>query len=398
VLDLDRCTVTNQMICGATGNDVVADSKLFTASCVSMVTTAMVFAIRGDIAGAMVSSFHLTNEQLGLIFSPAFWCFTVAIFFSGAIVDLIGMRALHIASALGYFFGVALIVLAPRPAFHFASIFDEKGTTVLYAGFMVLGLSQGLVEGVVNPLVTTLYSDQKVRRLNMLHAWWPGGLVIGGLLAYALTRLLHASWQLKLATILVPSLIYLVMALLLTYPETERMQSRVSTRAMWRESTRPMFIVLFCCMWFTAALELGPDQWFPTVMGALVPQLQGVLFLVYTSGLIFLLRSFGGSIAHRSPIGTLFVCSALAAAGLFWLGGLSAGASGAVIAFLAATIFGVGKSFLWPTWMKGVPDGVRKKPAPILQSGTYKESTISSKLIRVMSEFKSDWRSGRCCI
>jgi len=363
-----------------------------------MVTTAMVFAIRGDIAGAMVSSFHLTNEQLGLIFSPAFWCFTVAIFFSGAIVDLIGMRALHIASALGYFFGVALIVLAPRPAFHFASIFDEKGTTVLYAGFMVLGLSQGLVEGVVNPLVTTLYSDQKVRRLNMLHAWWPGGLVIGGLLAYALTRLLHASWQLKLATILVPSLIYLVMALLLTYPETERMQSRVSTRAMWRESTRPMFIVLFCCMWFTAALELGPDQWFPTVMGALVPQLQGVLFLVYTSGLIFLLRSFGGSIAHRSPIGTLFVCSALAAAGLFWLGGLSAGASGAVIAFLAATIFGVGKSFLWPTWMKGVPDGVRKKPAPILQSGTYKESTISSKLIRVMSEFKSDWRSGRCCI
>jgi len=167
---------------------------------------------------------------------------------------------------------------------------------------------------------------------------------------------------------------------------------------MWRESTRPMFIVLFCCMWFTAALELGPDQWFPTVMGALVPQLQGVLFLVYTSGLIFLLRSFGGSIAHRSPIGTLFVCSALAAAGLFWLGGLSAGASGAVIAFLAATIFGVGKSFLWPTWMKGVPDGVRKKPAPILQSGTYKESTISSKLIRVMSEFKSDWRSGRCCI
>ena len=78
-------------------------------------------------------------------------------------------------------------------------------------------------------------------------------------------------------------------------------------------------------MWMTAAAELGPDQWFPKVMGDLVPQLQGVLFLVYTAGLMFLLRTFGSGIAHKNPIGTLFVCAILTGLGLYWLGGLKAG-------------------------------------------------------------------------
>ena len=154
----------------------------------SLVTTSMVFAIRGDVAGPMSSAFQITNEQMGLIFSPAFWAFTISIFISGALVDVIGMRALHVLSAIGYFLGVGLVLVAPHPTAPVASIFSETGTTLLYAGFFVMGLSQGLVEGVINPLVATIYSDQKTKRLNMLHAWWPGGQVIGGLLAVAMTR------------------------------------------------------------------------------------------------------------------------------------------------------------------------------------------------------------------
>ena len=117
---------------------------------------------------------------------------------------------------------------------------------------------------------------------------------------------------------------------------------------MWREAAKPLFLLLFVCMWMTAAAELGPDQWFPKVMGDLVPQLQGVLFLVYTAGLMFLLRTFGSGIAHKNPIGTLFVCAILTGLGLYWLGGLKPGTS-AVVAFAAATLFGVGKSYFWPT-------------------------------------------------
>jgi MFS family permease len=324
--------------------------RLFVASCVSLVTTSMVFAIRGDVAGPMSSAFQITNEQMGLIFSPAFWAFTIAIFLSGGLVDVVGMRSLHVLSAVGYVIGVGLVLLAPHPTAPVSSIFAETGTTLLYIGFLVMGLSQGLVEGVINPLVATIYSDQKTKRLNMLHAWWPGGLVIGGLLAVAMTNLFNASWQMKLGTILVPAVVYLAMALSQEYPKTERVASNVSTAEMWKEAGKPLFVLLFVCMWMTAAAELGPDQWFPKVMGDLVPQLQGVLFLVYTAGLMFLLRTFGSGIAHKNPIGTLFVCSILTGVGLYWLGGLKPGTS-AMVAFAAATIFGVGKTYFWPTML-----------------------------------------------
>ncbi len=322
--------------------------RLFVASCISLVTTSMVFAIRGDIETAMSATFYLSKGQMGTIWSPAFWAFTIAIFISGALVDLVGLRSLHVLSALGYVVGIGLVLLAPHPSAPVGSIFDNSGTTLLYAGFLVIGLSQGLVEGVINPLVATIYSDQKTKRLNMLHAWWPGGMIIGGLVAVAMTQAFDASWQLKLATILVPAAIYLGMALTMAYPQTERVSSNVSTSEMWGQVAKPLFLLLFVCMWMTAAAELGPDQWFPTVMGALVPKLQGVLFLVYTAGLMFVLRTFGSGIAHKNPIGTLLVCSILTALGLYWLGSLQPGTS-ALVAFAAATLFGVGKSYFWPT-------------------------------------------------
>ena len=174
----------------------------------------MVFAIRGDIAGAMSSAFQLNEQADGADLQPR----------------VLGVhdRDLHQRRARRRASACARCTCCRRsatssasasswsrriPTAPVASIFDDTGTTLLYAGFFVMGLSQGLVEGVINPLVATIYSDQKTKRLNMLHAWWPGGMVIGGLLAVAMTQALNASWQLKLSTILIPAAIYLVMAL-----------------------------------------------------------------------------------------------------------------------------------------------------------------------------------------
>jgi MFS family permease len=326
--------------------------QLFVASCLSIATASMVFAIRGDVAGPLSQSFHITNEQMGLVFSPAFWAFTIAIFISGNLVDVVGMRQLHILSALGFVGGVALVVLAPHPTAPVASLFDHTGTTLLYAGFFLLGLSHGLVEGVINPLMASLYPDEKTRRITSVHAWWPAGLIIGGLLAVALSNL-GIAWQLKLCLILVPAVVYLLMALSLQYPKTERAMSNVSTGDMWKQAMRPLFLVLWVCMWMTAATEMGPDQWFPRVMGELVPQLSpeagsGVLFLVYTGGLMFVLRMWGSNVTHKSPIVTMIVSALLSAVGLYWLGALDSNSSAAV-ALTAATLFGIGKTFLWPT-------------------------------------------------
>ena len=346
-------------------------SRLFVTSCISIGTAAMVFAIRGDVAGPMSAAFHITNEQMGLVFSPAFFAFTLAIVISGNLVDVVGMRALHALSALGFITGVMLVILAPHPASPVISLFDNVGTTLLYAGFFLMGFSHGLVEGVINPLIATIYSTEKTKKIVACHAWWPAGLIIGGLLAVIMTKFFVTPWQVKLLLIAIPAAVYLTMALSQKYPQSERIRSNVSTSEMWKETTKPVFLLLFVCMWMTAAVEMGPDQWFPRVMGALVPQLSpqagsGVLFLVYTAGLMFVIRMWGSAVSHKSPLGTLVASSALAGAGLYWLGGLGTDTS-AVVALTAATIFGIGKTFLWPT-MIGVTAELFPRGGPLLLS------------------------------
>ncbi|MBI3209551.1 MAG: MFS transporter [Candidatus Solibacter usitatus] len=333
--------------------------RLFLASCLALITTSMVFSIRGDILDALGADFHLNKEQLGMVLSPAFWGFTVSIIIGGSLVDLFGMRRLLAISGWAYVVGVVGILFAPRPSGAVSSLFSDTGTLILYACMLILGLAQGLVEGVINPLCATLFPNDKTHRMNILHAWWPGGLIIGGLLAFALTKILGLDapglspsqitfgWQVKLATVMVPAAIYLFMIRGQHFPATERVAAGISNSQMLREAYRPMFLLLWVCMWMTAASELGPDQWVSSLITQLTG-MQGVLILVYTAGLMFVLRFFGGPLAHRfSPFGLMTLSALFAAAGLFLLGGVKSPAE----AFVAATIFGIGKTYFWPTML-----------------------------------------------
>ncbi|MCH7654649.1 MAG: MFS transporter [Chloroflexi bacterium] len=325
-------------------------TTLFVASCISLLTTSMIFTIRGDILGDLETAFHLTHEQMGQILSPAFWGFTISIFICGFLNDLIGMKSLHALSSVGFIGGVGLVLIAPEPEVaQVSSIFATTGTVMLFSGFLLMGLSQGVVEGVINPLIATMYSDKKAHKLNVLHAWWPGGLIIGGVIALLLTKA-QVSWQLKLGTIMVPAVVYLGIVLTQKYPKTERVTSGVSTPEMVSQIFRPLFLILFVCMWATAAAELGPDQWFPSIMGDLT-NIAGINFLIYTAGLMFVLRLFAGPITHFiKPPMLLLICAVLASIGLYWLGSLKPGTS-VFMAFAAATVFGVGKTFFWPTML-----------------------------------------------
>jgi MFS family permease len=347
--------------------------RLFVASCLALLTTSMMFSIRGDIADALTTDFHLTKEQMGAILSPAFWGFTLSIIIAGSLVDWLGMRNLLLGSSLGYIASILVILFAPRPTGPVDSLFAHTGTFILYAGMLVIGLSQGLVEAVINPLIATIYSNEKTHKLNVLHAWWPGGLVVGGLVAYALTKImglegatgeaLTFGWQVKLGIVILPSLIFGLMILGQKFPPTERIAAGVSTGEMIREMWRPMFLLWFVLMWMTAATELGPDQWMPSVMGQ-VAGIQGILFLVYTAGMMFVLRFFGGALAHRfSPMGLLTICSILSAVGLYAL----SYATTPLLAFGAATIFGVGKTYFWPT-MLGVTSERFPRGGPLLMA------------------------------
>lgn len=346
--------------------------KLFVASCLALVTTSMVFSIRGDILDALGADFHLNKEQLGVILSPAFWGFTLSILIGGSLVDFFGMRRLLLLSAAGFSTAVLAIVFAPRPSAPVTPYYSDPGFVILYGAMLTIGLSQGLVEGVINPLAASMYPTEKTHKMNVLHAWWPGGLIVGGLASFILTKIMGLDvagvaastmtlgWQVKLGLILVPAVIYAWMVWGETFPATERISAGVSNSEMFRACLKPMFFVWWICMWMTAATELGPDQW----VGSLITNLtgmQGILILVYTAGIMFVMRFFGGQLAHKfSPVGLLTISAILSAAGLFGLASVTT----PVQAFLAATIFGIGKTFFWPV-MLGVTSERFPKGGPL---------------------------------
>jgi len=307
--------------------------RLFVASCIALMTTAMMFSIRAAILDDLGAHFHVNKELVGIFAGKAFLGFAAAILIGGPLCDALGMRVLLSVAWLLHISGVLLTIFAPN-------------YVVLELATFVVGLGNGLVEGVINPLIATVYADEKTQRLNMLHAWWPGGLIIGGLAAYALTQL-GLGWQIKMATILTPAIVYGWMIVGQKFPATERVASGVSAREMFQEVLRPMFLLLAFCMVLTAATELAPNQWMESVLRN-IAHTPGILVLVYISGLMFVMRFFAGPIARKvSPIGLLLGCSALSGIGLFAL----SYAHDALTAFAAATIFGIGVCCFWPTML-----------------------------------------------
>jgi len=317
-------------------------NQLFLASCIALIVTAMSFAIRGDIMSTVGTQFGFSKEDLGKIAGIAFLGFTLAMVFGGPLCDVLGMGRLLNLAVLGHAVGIIVTILA-------------RSYTMFFIGTLCIGLGNGLVEAACNPLITTLYPDQKIKRLSQFHMWFPGGIAIGGLLSYGITQLhlgVGISWQIKMATMLVPLAIYAVMFIGKKFPVTERVASNVSTGEMFRACLSPFFLLFVFCMLLTAATELATGQWMPDIL-SVTTGISGILFLVLTNGLMALGRGSAGVIVHRiSPVLMLIVSSALAVAGLFLLSQATGLASGLV----AVVVFASGVCFFWPTMLGVVSD------------------------------------------
>ena len=323
--------------------------RLLIASCVAILTTAMTFSIRADTLKAFGLEFSLNHTQEGYINLLGIWGFPIAILLVGPLCDTIGMGKLLRGAACGHILGTILTILSAT----------VQSFPLLLVANLIFGLSNGTVEAVTNPLVATMYRDDKTAKLNLLHAFWPGGLVTGGLLAFAVSKAMaiapdpvagpatSLSWKIKWAFVIIAAICYLVLTLKQEFPPTERVESGISNQEMVQASLAPGFLLLMGCMCLTAITELGPDQWVGSVLTDTV-KIQGVLFLVYTSGLMFVLRVSAGKFIHAlSPMGMLLCAAALSCAGLVALSySFSAG-----IAFASATIFAFGKAFFWPTML-----------------------------------------------
>jgi MFS family permease len=303
----------------------------------------MSFIIRGGAAAAWASEFHLTNEQVGWINSTAFWGFTLAMIFGGPLCDALGLGRIVGLAFVGHVGGIVLTIFA----WDFWS---------LYCGTLLFGIANGSVEAACNPLIATIYPDDKTTKLNHFHVWFPGGQVIGGLTAFALAEA-GLGWKVQFASMLVPLAIYGLMFFKQDFPRTERVQQGVSTRDMWKACLSPGFLLMVICMLMTAATELGPGQWIPNILTN--AGVSGLLVLVWITGLMALGRQFAGPFVHRlAPTGMLLMSAVVSALGLFAM----SRASGAML-FGAATVFAIGVCFFWPTMLGFVAENFPKTGA-----------------------------------
>jgi MFS family permease len=320
-------------------------SKLLIAGFLSIAAAGVGFAIRAGILGDWSAQFGFTKGELGSITGGGLWGFGLVILAVSPFVDRIGYKPL-----LGIAFVLhalsAVITLMATPVFN--AMGKDACYNCLNIGMILFAIANGVCESVVNPLTATCYPKQKTHYLNILHAGWPGGLVIGGLFAYFFAGpdavISHLRWEIPMAMFLVPTVIYGIIVLREPFPKSEVAAAGVSVGQMLSCFASPVLIGLLVLHAMIGYVELGTDSWIANIMNNVVGK-WAILLFVYTSMLMFILRFFAGPIVERiNPVGLLLGSSILGMVGLYWLGI----AEGFAV-LVAGTVYALGKTFLWPT-------------------------------------------------
>jgi MFS family permease len=323
-------------------------NQLFVASCLALLVTSLSFGIRAGILNDLGTQFNLNASQLGTIAASAFWGFPLAIIIGGMLVDVIGMKRFLIIAFVLHLLGIVLTVFA-------------SGYWSLFLSTLFIGLGNGSVEAACNPLVTSLYTNNKTTKLNHFHLWFPGGIVLGTLLVYFTNKLnigggVHM-WQIQVGLMLIPTIIYGYMFSKLEFPVTERVASGVSTGEMYRSLLSPLFIFMIILMLGTAITELFTGQWIDVLLKNVTDN--ALLLLTIETGIMVLGRGFAEPVVHRfSPQGVLLISAILSALGLYILGHTTGN-----MLFVGAIIFGMGVCYFWPTMLGFVSENLPKTGA-----------------------------------
>ncbi|ADB18632.1 major facilitator superfamily MFS_1 [Pirellula staleyi DSM 6068] len=408
-----------------------SDKRLFWACFISLIATAFGFVIRTMIIADWGKEFGLTETQKGEIFGVGLWPFAISIVLFSLVIDRIGYGRAMIFAFVCHVLSAVITIFA-------------TGYWSLYIGTFICALANGTIEAVINPVVATVFAKEKTKWLNILHAGWPGGLVLGGLITLVMNSFAGgggegeaaaaatigglALWKCKVMLILLPTIAYGILMIGCKFPISERVSAGVSYKDMLKESGfagaaivvalivwevgrvieaaglqegwftaaavasyasyvkigviglitlayglyvqsigRPMFVFLLLVMIPLATTELGTDSWITPLMETKMNEngLAGIWVLIYTSAIMMVLRFFAGPIVHRiSPLGLLCGSSVIAAAGLV---AISYSTTLGTI-FLAATLYGLGKSFFWPTMLGVVAEQFPKGGALTLNT------------------------------
>ncbi len=305
----------------------VNPSRLFTASCLSLIVTAMTFAIRAGLLSQLGADFALSDTQLGWVNSMAFFGFPVAMMILGLLYNSLGAKKIMYVAFAGHLLGLLLTIFA-------------GGFWSLIISTFFIGFANGAVEAACNPLIADMYPNDKTTMLNRFHVWFPGGIVIGALAVMLMTKL-ALGWQLQVSIMLIPTALYGYLVFTQDFPESQNIES--STAVNIKSLFSPLFIFMLLCMTVTATAELGTTQWVDRILGQ--SGAHPMLILALGTGLMAVGRQFAGPVVHKlNPIGLLLVSSIFATIGIYLL----SIANGPLV-YVATIVFALGVCYFWPT-------------------------------------------------
>jgi len=382
--------------------------RLLWAGFMAILAAGIGFGIRGGIFGDWVKAFNFTGLEIGLINGAGFTGFCFGIIIGGIVVDKVGYGKLVAAAFLFH-------VISALVAFGATDGMATKTAFVyLWSGTFLFAVANGTLEAVANPLVATLFPKNRTHYLNILHASWPAGMVIGGFIHSSMISL---SWKIQLGCFLLPAVVYGIMFLGQSFPKSEAAAKGLSLGDMLKDvgilgsAVVGLFIFLFfkdglgpllggftnnevffkgtnwqyismaigaaVFLWFggaskwsvgapllfvlflvhamVGAVELGTDGWIQNIEGAILTPQQATWLFIFTSALMFVLRFTGHFIENNlgiKPVGILFICSIFACVGLLLVSGVTTFAG----ALLALTVYAIGKTFFWPTMLAVASD------------------------------------------
>jgi MFS family permease len=363
------------------GGLAINRNRLFLLSCLSLIVTAMTFAIRAGILTQLSDEFALSDTQLGWVNSMAFLGFPLAMVLFGFLYNKLGPRLIMILAFVGHLLGLVLTIFA-------------GGFLGLLISTFFIGFANGSVEAACNPLVADLYKDEKTKWLNRFHVWFPGGIVIGAVVSYVMTNM-GIGWQPQIAIMLIPTAIYGYMVFTTVFPDLPVVEKAVDLDILnivlmaavfglliligtpnnivaampggfiapllaamvltyflvfrWTKRHRDaaLALVLMVIMSLTATSELGTQQWVDRILGAQLGGIPGQAMIVLgmVTGIMAVGRFFAGPLIHAlNPLGVLLMSAVLTTLGLF----LMSGASGAMV-YVSAIVFAIGVCYFWPT-------------------------------------------------
>tara|TARA_R110000796_G_scaffold37722_3_gene95118 strand:+ start:73078 stop:74316 length:1239 start_codon:yes stop_codon:yes gene_type:complete len=305
----------------------VNKNKIFFAACMALIVTSMTFAIRAGILSQLGLDFEISNKQLGWINSMAFLGFPIAMLVGGLLYNTLGAKKLLTIAFICHLLGLVLTIFA-------------GGFWTLIISTFFIGFANGSVEAACNPMIADMFTNNRTAMLNKFHVWFPGGLVIGSLVSKFMTDG-GIGWQMQIATMLIPTLIYGFLVFTQKFPESENIESNTSLNI--KALANPLFLFMMVCMTLTATSEFIPQQWVETILGS--SGASPMLVLALVTGIMALGRFFAGPIVHKlNPIGVLWMSAIITAIAIYFM----SVANGSMI-YVAAALFALGVCYFWPT-------------------------------------------------